>query len=125
MCIDICISLSAVKEANHSLWEKGRGALVVPLISRFEKAAYCAIPSENKTVFVGFVRNISGKYMSHHMQADISRMLTSLDGLDSEKSDCGRYNEETTCEHIRLSSFMIIFSQKKAPAAAIITNTKQ
>ena len=63
--------------------------------------------------------------MSHHIQADISRVLTFLDDTDSEKGACGRYKKETERETIDLSLRMTIFNRKKAPAAAVITNTRE
>ena len=47
-----------------------------------------------------------------------------LDDIDSEEGACGRY-KETTCENKCVSSFMTRVTRKKAPAAAITTNTKQ
>ena len=63
--------------------------------------------------------------MSHHIQANTSRMFNCFDDTESEKDACGRYKEETTCENRCVSSFMTLLTQKQAPAAAITTNTKQ
>ena len=63
--------------------------------------------------------------MSHHIKADMSRMLTWLDDIDLEKGACGRYKDETTCENKYVASFMTVSIWKKEPAATITANTKQ
>ena len=40
--------------------------------------------------------------MSHHMPADICRMLTFVDDNDSEKGACGRYNKNKERENTAL-----------------------
>ena len=63
--------------------------------------------------------------MSHHIQADVPRMVTFLDEIDSEKGACDRYNEDTTLQNRLVSSCVTIFNWKKGPAAAITPKTKK
>ena len=62
--------------------------------------------------------------MPHHIQADMSKMLTLSDDVDSEKGACGRYKEETKRESTALSLSMKVVTWRKG-ACARYTLTKQ
>ena len=63
--------------------------------------------------------------MSHYIQADVFTMLSFWEDTDSEKGACGRYKKDKTREKSEFTLVMTMFTRKKAPAAAITTNTKQ
>ena len=118
---------------NRSPRRKGRGALVVPLPSRFERPEYLQTHSENNDCVCGvlFLELLGKDLENRHVSSDASRhfwianAFSTILTIDSERGACCSYEEETTCENSLLSRCMTIFTRSKAPAAAILTNTQQ
>ena len=57
------------------------------------------MPSEKKNCFAGccfldFEEKLADIDISQYIQAGISKTLTCLDDIDSEKGACGRYNDK-------------------------------